>query len=231
MMDLVEFWLGYWDSYLAFLAFGLFHSICAREPFKEKLAGITGQFFVDHFWRIIYCAISYIMLYWWIMYLHFYGHPEGGDLYFENIYIVNAMMILRLFSVIVLYLAFIRSDYLQFLGIKQFYKGMRQILTGKKQPREELFGTDVLETDGIYSWVRHPMLAAGWLFVATLPTSQNSIVLLAMYTAYMFIGGHYEEERMLRVFGKQYEDYQKQVGAYFPRLTRFIRKPVVQTAV
>ena len=43
----------YWASFTAFLLFGVLHSLGAREPFKDWLAGRTSRFFVDHFWRLI----------------------------------------------------------------------------------------------------------------------------------------------------------------------------------
>jgi protein-S-isoprenylcysteine O-methyltransferase Ste14 len=39
-----------------------------------------------------------------------------------------------------------------------------------------------------------------------------------MYTAYMVIGGYYEERRLIKVFGDDYRRYQRRVGAYFPLL-------------
>ena len=37
-----------------FVVFALFHSITAQEWFKEKLAAVTGEFFVENFWRVFY---------------------------------------------------------------------------------------------------------------------------------------------------------------------------------
>jgi protein-S-isoprenylcysteine O-methyltransferase Ste14 len=64
------------------------------------------------------------------------------------------------------------------------------------------------------------MLVGGLLFLLTSGPSLNNVVYTAMYAAYMVIGGHYEEKRMIRVFGEDYRRYQSQVGAYFPRLGR-----------
>jgi len=48
-------WLvdDYWRSLAAFGLFGLFHSIGAREPFKNALARWTSSFFVEHYWRLL----------------------------------------------------------------------------------------------------------------------------------------------------------------------------------
>lgn len=38
----------------------------------------------------------------------------------------------------------------------------------------------------------------------------------------MFIGGWFEERRLLRVFGDEYVRYRREVGAYVPRFRRFV---------
>ena len=43
---------------LTFILLGVFHSIAAQDWFKDNLKKITGEYFVDHFWRINYCIIS-----------------------------------------------------------------------------------------------------------------------------------------------------------------------------
>ncbi len=92
------------------------------------------------------------------------------------------------------------------------------------QTEEKLFGTHRLEVTGVYGWVRHPMLVAGLLFLLTSGPSLNNLVYTGMYTAYMLIGGYYEERRMVRIFGEDYLRYRCRVGAFFPRLRR---RPVV----
>ena len=84
----------------------------------------------------------------------------------------------------------------------------------------KLFGTDRLVVSGVYHWVRHPMLVGGLLFLLTSGPSLNNLVYSVMYTAYMVIGGHFEERRMIKIFGEDYRRYQRRVGAYFPRLGR-----------
>jgi protein-S-isoprenylcysteine O-methyltransferase Ste14 len=37
-----------------------------------------------------------------------------------------------------------------------------------------------------------------------------------MYTAYMLIGGYYEERRMIKMFEDDYRRYQRRVGTFFP---------------
>jgi len=210
----------YWHSVAAFSCFAVLHSVCAHEPFKKALASITGGFFVDYFWRIIYCGLSYWALYYGISSLHWAQNPQSNIwlfVYPDRLW--QMIIFVHLGSIVLLYVAFIQSNYLEFLGIKQAAEGIRCLLTGKRRPvgKLELFGTDRLVVNGVYHWVRHPMLAGGLLFLLTSGPSLNNIVYTAMYSVYMVIGGYYEEKRLLRIFGQEYRHYQQKVGAYIPR--------------
>jgi protein-S-isoprenylcysteine O-methyltransferase Ste14 len=217
-MQLLTPLADYWQSFGAFALFALLHSLCAREPFKHVLARFTSVYFVRHFWRFIYNALSYGALYYWIAVLHWGHHPDA------NVWLIDypqplwrTLLLLHLCSIGLFYVAFLQSDFLEFLGLKQMWRAV-QPLRGAPAAALRLFGSDRLEVSGIYGWLRHPMLAAGFLFIATSGPSQNNLVFLLMYTIYMLVGGYYEERRLVRIFGQQYLDYRQQVGAFFPRL-------------
>ena len=213
---------SYGASLTAFAVFGLFHSVGAQEPFKNALTRWTSLFFVDHFWRLFYCALSYLALYYGVSELH-WARNTDYDVWLVAYpdWLWQIIVVLHLGSVALLYAAFLQSDYLEFLGLKQAYRGLLGLL-GKATPNfdMQLFGTHRLEDRGVYSWVRHPMLVAGLLFLMTSGPSLNNIVYTAMYTSYMLIGGYYEERRMVKVFGDDYRSYQRRVGAFFPLIWR-----------
>lgn len=128
---------------------------------------------------------------------------------------------LHLASIALIYVAFLQSDYLEFLGVKQAARGISALLgRPSAQPPLELFGTHRLVVTGVYTWVRHPMMAGGLLFLLTSGPSLNNLVYTVMYAAYMLLGGYYEERRLVRIFGDEYVRYQARVGAFFPRLRR-----------
>ena len=221
-MELLRSAAGYWQSFCAFALFAALHSVCAQEPFKQTLARLTSPFFVDHFWRFIYNALSYAALYYWIAVLHWGAHPDA------NVWLIDypqalwrMLLVIHLLSVILFYVSFIQSDYFEFLGLKQLWRGLRQLLGASTRPgRLDLFGSQRLEVRGVYGWIRHPMLIAGFLFLASSGPSRNNLVFLLMYTTYMLIGGYFEERRLIRIFGEQYLRYRRDVGAFVPRLRR-----------
>ena len=213
---------GYGASAAAFAVFGLLHSIGAQEPFKNALARWTSLFFVDYFWRLVYCGLSYWALYYGVAALH-WARNTDNDVWLVAYadWLWRIIVVLHLGSIALIYVAFLQSDYLEFLGFKQAYRGLRMILgPAPLAPDIELFGTHRLEVRGAYALVRHPMMVGGFLFLVTSGPSLNNIVYTALYTAYMVIGGYYEERRMIKVFGEDYRRYQRRVGAFFPLLGR-----------
>ncbi len=213
---------GYAASIIAFAVFGLLHSIGAQEPFKNRLARWTSPFFVDHFWRLVYCGLSYWALYYGVAALHWARNIEY-DVWLVDYpdWLWQIIIGLHLASIAFLYAALLQSDYLEFLGLKQAYRGMMKIL-GRIPPTPDikLFGTHRLVVKGVYGWVRHPMMVGGLLFLLTSGPSLNNIVYIAMYTIYMMVGGCYEEKRMIRIFDDDYRRYQSRVGAFFPLFRR-----------
>ena len=212
----------YWASVAAFGVFGLLHSIGAREPFKNSLARWATPFFVEHFWRLAYCTLSIGALYYAVAPLHWSRHPENDVwLIIYPEWLWQAITVLHLGSIAFLYVAFFQSDYLEFLGLRQAWRGLLALLgiPVRSEPIE-LFGTHRLVVTGLYGWVRHPMLVGGLLFLLTSGPSLNNLIYTALYTAYMLIGGYYEERRLVRIFGEDYLRYRAHVGAFFPRLRR-----------
>ena len=212
----------YWASVAAFAVFGLLHSVGAQEPFKNALARWTGSNFVDYFWRLVYCGLSFWALYYAVAALH-WGQNVEYDYWLIAYpgWLWQAVVVLHLGSIALIFTAFLQSDYLEFWGFKQAYQGLLVMFGGPRAfTNMELFGTHRLVVSGVYRWVRHPMMVGGLLFLLTSGPSLNNVVYLPMYTAYMVIGGYFEEKRMIKVFGEDYRRYQRQVGAFFPRLGR-----------
>jgi len=213
---------GYGASVIAFTLFALLHSIGAQEPFKNLLARWTSPFLVGHFWRLVYCGLSYWSLYYGVASLHWARNMEN-DVWLVAYpdWLWQVIIVFHLASIAFLYTAFLQSDYLEFLGLKQAYRGLQRFFR-KSPPTSdiELFGTHRLVVRGVYGWVRHPMMVAGLLFLLTSGPSLNNIVYTALYVSYMVIGGYYEERRMIKMFEDDYRRYQSQVGAFIPHFWR-----------
>ena len=220
-MEMNEFSVAfnYLPSLAAFAAFGWLHSLFAQDGFKQWLARMSSTLFVEFFWRLVYCVASYAVLYHVIGALHWGRNPEGDYWLLDYPqWLWRMVLVAHLASIAIIYVAFLQSDYLEFWGVKQAWRGLRVLLgRAPADPPGALFGTDRLVVGGLYRYVRHPMLAGGLLFVLTSGPSRNNLVFLAMYATYMILGARYEERRLLRVFGERYRRYQREVGAFVPR--------------
>ena len=222
MSTLVPLIEDYWASALAFALFGLLHSVGAREPCKRALARVFGRFFVDHFYRLVYCALSYYALYHVVSVLHWdLNRANDNWLVVYPEWLWQGLLVVHLGAVAFMYAAFVQSDYLEFWGVKQAWRGLRRLAGRPPAAPLPLFGTDRLETGGVYGVVRHPMLAAGFWFLLTSGPSLNNLVFTGLYASYMLVGGYYEEKRLVRIFGEEYLAYRRRVPPFIPRPWRW----------
>ncbi|MHA1942700.1 MAG: methyltransferase family protein, partial [Candidatus Hodarchaeales archaeon] len=76
----------------------------------------------------------------------------------------------------------------------------------------------VLETGGMYRYIRHPLYASYcFYFISFLFILQNLLLifLLLGIPGYYYIS-IYEEEILIQQFGQEYRDYQKKVKRFIP---------------
>lgn len=201
---------GFW-----FFMFGLFHSLTAHEWFKAKLARVTSEFFVVHFWRLPYCIISFWMLYYLFL-PQVYAIGAYEMIFDYPLWLWNVVALLRIAGLIIIYWAFIQFDYLEFWGFKQMWQGIKHLVNKTQWEPIKTAGVDRLEVKGIYHFCRHPMLTGGFLLVLTLPPTKMTFVYSFYFFVYMLVGWYFEEKRLVANIGPQYLEYRKQVGAFLP---------------
>jgi protein-S-isoprenylcysteine O-methyltransferase Ste14 len=110
----------------------------------------------------------------------------------------------QLLSAILLLTAFLQTDSLSFIGLRQLFE-------------EEKAGA--LVTRGLYRVVRHPLYTFGLLFIWLTPTvSQNSLTVYIGATIYTLIGAYFEERKLLRDFGGEYAAYKQKTPMLVPGL-------------
>jgi methanethiol S-methyltransferase len=110
----------------------------------------------------------------------------------------------QLLSVILLFVAFLQTDSLSFVGLRQLFE-------------EEKSGALVIR--GLYRLVRHPLYTFSLLFIwLTSAVSQNSLTVYIGSTLYILIGAYFEERKLLRDFGEAYASYKKSTPMLIPGL-------------
>jgi protein-S-isoprenylcysteine O-methyltransferase Ste14 len=115
----------------------------------------------------------------------------------------------QLLSAVLLLVAFLQTDSLSFVGLRQLFEKEK---------------SGVLVVHGLYKVVRHPLYTFSLLFLWLTPSvSQNSLTVYIGSTLYILIGTYFEERKLLREFGEAYADYKKSTPMLIPGLA-FSRK-------
>jgi protein-S-isoprenylcysteine O-methyltransferase Ste14 len=183
---------------LALAIWGVVHSFfasyMAKDLFRLKIGSMD-------FYRLaynIFAAISFLP----ILYLM-------ATLPNQRVYEVPSPWNLVMFggqvlSVILLAAAFLQTDSLSFIGLRQLFE-------------QEKSGALVVH--GLYKVVRHPLYTFSLLFLWLTPSvSQNSLTVYIGSTLYILIGVYFEERKLLREFGEAYANYKRSTPMLIPGL-------------
>ena len=83
-----------------------------------------------------------------------------------------------------------------------------------------------LQTHGILQRVRHPWYSAGLVFLWTRTATFDWGELLTsiILTVYLLIGAWWEEKKLVAHYGPAYQEYQKTVPMFWPRMIRQDKK-------
>lgn len=179
---------------------GIVHSLLASLGFKNFLRRTLGDGFMNSY-RLLYnlfAVVSFLP----VLYLLFVL-PD------QPLYQVPAPWRVLMFagqglSALLLFVAVLQTDILSFAGLRQLFE-------------EERSGS--LVTDGLYRFVRHPLYTFSLLVLWLTPTMNvNTFIVFAALTIYILVGIIFEERKLLRVFGQEYENYRSITPMLIPGL-------------
>lgn len=92
------------------------------------------------------------------------------------------------------------------------FLGLRQLMGGI----DEAPG---LTTSGVYARMRHPLYTGAMLVLWLMPDmSLNLAALILAFSLYFWIGAIFEERKLVRYFGREYEEYRARTPMFLPRL-------------
>ena len=80
-----------------------------------------------------------------------------------------------------------------------------------------------LMTTGVLGIVRHPWYLAGLLILWTRDLDRADLLTAVLLSLYLFLGAHWEEQRLFRTYGQAYGDYRRQVAGWIPWLAQILR--------
>lgn len=180
--------------------FGIQHSVMARPGFKAawtKIVPAASE-------RSIYCLFTAVVL----VLLYTYWHPIEGSVWS----VTNETARMAIWAVFwigwgILFIATWLLNHFELFGLQQAW----QNLTGKQAASPEM------RTPFFYKVVRHPIYTGFFIAFWATPDMTYSHMLAAVgFTIYIMIGISYEEKDLLDIFGDQYAEYRKRVGAFIP---------------
>jgi len=179
-----------WSVFLAdALLFGVFaahHSLFAREDAKAALA----SFVPERLLRSVYVWTASVLL----LIVCALWQPVGGTVYQVTGWRAVAHASVQLAGVWLIGRSVGTIDPLELAGIR------RQSASG------------ALQITGPYRWVRHP-LYLGWLMAVfgAAHMTGDRLTFATTSSIYLFVAIPWEERSLVRTFGKNYEDYKRQV--------------------
>ncbi len=179
---------------IALAIWGIVHSILASNFAKDMIGNAN-------FYRLgynVFAAISFVPILYLMKTL-----PD------QMVYQVPApwsvvMFGGQIFAVLMLTTAFLQTDPLSFVGLRQLFETEK---------------SGQLVTRGLYRVVRHPLYTFGLLFVwLTSTVTLNSLTVYIGATIYTLAGAYFEERKLLREFGASYVEYKKKTPMLIPGL-------------
>ncbi len=195
---------------LSVLVWGFIHSLTASHPFKAFVRRIAGTR-ADRYYRLAYNAVSILTL---LIVLIIAILTPDRTLYVVPFPWVAILIVVEMLAVAALIIGFLQTDALEFLGVRQV------TAAGDRKQATRLV------KDGLYSYVRHPLYAAGLLFIWALPlmTARVLVINLAL-TVYVVVGAYFEERKLRQKFGVEYSRY----SAVTPMFIPFLKKIRLQS--
>lgn len=200
--------IGYLLLIACWLLYGLVHSLFAANPTKNLFRRLMGSWY--NYYRLIYSTLAVILL---MPILWYQSILPQHMLYRQRPLTILLGLSLASFGIMVVKVSFGHYDLKEFLGMYQA-KG--------------LSWESSLQTQGILSWVRHPLYAGSILaligYVVFAPTLPNLIMAFALIL-YFIIGIHFEEKKLLLEFGDQYREYRARVPSLIPGWGKIFKRP------
>jgi protein-S-isoprenylcysteine O-methyltransferase Ste14 len=185
-------------------AFGLQHSVMARQGFKRWWTGFVPR----QAERSVYVLAASLML----ILLFLFWHPIPGMVWqVERPWAVLVLQGLFAGGWLLVLLSTFLINHFELFGLQQAWFHARRREASAPVFRQPFF----------YRLVRHPLYLGFFIaFWATPAMSYGHLLLAAGMSAYMLVAIRYEERDLVGLFGSDYEEYRNQVGMLTPRLRR-----------
>lgn len=189
---------------LALIAlFGIQHSVMARQGFKRAWTRIVPKPAERSVYVLAASATLIVMFAFW--------RPIEGAIWSVDGPAAIVLWVLFGSGWLLVLLSTFLINHFELFGLQQAWFHARG-----REAAPPIFRQPLL-----YKLVRHPLYAGFFLaFWATPHMSYGHLLLAAGMSVYMLIAIRYEERDLVGIFGRDYEEYQQQVGMLTPRMRR-----------
>lgn len=190
----------HWLLILLWIIYYMVHSVLAATSVKIIFKKTWGKYF--RYYRLVYSVVVTITLLWLLYYQYSFQSPL----------LINSM-VLKYFSFLLLV---VPGILIMFICIKKYFlllSGVRSIFTATHAAE--------LKADGIHRYVRHPLYSGTILFVWGLFfifPFLNNLIAVVLLTLYVLIGISFEEKKLAKEFGEEYDEYIFNVPKLIPDL-------------
>ena len=187
-------------NFLLLSAFGIQHSVMARENFKKWWTKLIPEPIERSTYVLFASAIVWLTMMFW--------QPMTGLVWeIQNTYL--KLMIYAVFfmgALISVHSIFV-LDHFDYVGLRQIYLHFKK---GQYVPLE-------FKTPTLYKYIRHPMTIGILIFFWATPTmTVGHILFAAGMTIYAVIGLKFEERDLIKKYGGNYTTYKQQVRMFLP---------------
>jgi methanethiol S-methyltransferase len=189
---------------LSLFLYGLVHSILASLRFKALTARWMGEARYQRWYRLFFNLMAGITILPTLVLMvilpdqSFYRIPFPWVLLTLGVQAVAVLGLLHSVRV---------TGAANFLGIEQVMDPVKAA-----QPHR-------MTKNGLYRYVRHPLYTCSILILWLMPVMTLNLLAFNLgATLYMTIGAFFEERKLIREFGREYEEYSRHTPMLVPGL-------------
>ncbi|MCL6258477.1 isoprenylcysteine carboxylmethyltransferase family protein [Aquiflexum sp. TKW24L] len=175
------------------------HTWLASLNIKRKIKGWMGSRYI--WYRLLYTVFSTVFIF--------------GILLFSSSYSQIHILTTTSFTT---YLGYVLASFGTIIIVRSFKSFSKRKFVGL-EPHDDLEKSEDFITTGLHAYVRHPIYSGtvliflGFFFYD--PTL-SSAVHVGMLFLYLPIGIHYEEKKLIEIYGEKYIQYKKKVASLIP---------------
>jgi protein-S-isoprenylcysteine O-methyltransferase Ste14 len=189
---------------LLIAAFALQHSVMARPAFKRVWTRIVPQPIERSTYVLASCVVTGVLIWGW---------QAIGVIVWDVRNPVARGLLWGLFATgwLLVPAVSLMIDHFDLFGTRQVWLFLRG----------RAYTNLPFRTPMLYNRIRHP-LYVGWAIAlwATPTMTLGHLLFATALTAYMAVAVRFEERDLVGHFGRRYEDYQRRVPMFVPRLSR-----------